>query len=784
MRHAVVAAVAVLVMMSTATFLASADAGDGPLSVRVIRVDANGAGVGGILVVATDPTGASASGTTAPDGTVTMATTALSGGKYRVDASVPASMPGVKPAAIGPGLSPLTEFVDVSGGKAVQLTMGVGGGTGDLQLGDRVWFDTDGDGLQDGDEPPLAGVKVQLLGCDGTGRPIAEKTTDPAGRYTFGPADGLQPNSCYTLKFDYAKVDTGPLPGNPPVAGLKWTSPMTSVNPAMDSTVDPATGTVRVTTGPPGTVDDSIDAGVVGGLNKVGDVVWADVNRNGLQDPGEPGVTDVPVRLQKPDGEVVANTTTGPHGQYAFAHLPDGTYQVCFDLAKLPAQYADYKLTDAHKGNPGQDSAPDPANGCTAPTELKPDHIQDLTLDAGLAPPVNRIAARVWSDLNGDGLQTPDEPGIAGVPVKLRTDDGNQVRLTTSGQDGGYSFDDVPDGSYQVCFDLANLPSAAADYTPAKYVNDSAANPATGCTRSVTVGLGKREDRTLNAGLSAPANEIGDRVWFDSNRNGLQDAVEVGIAGMPVKLVKQGGGDAGTTTTGPAGKYAFTGIPDGAYQVCLDAKALPSAYAGGQWTRPRAGDSAKGSTVDLATGCTPFVTVGVGHRDESTMDAGVVTARNRVGDTVWFDTNANGTRDPGEPGAANVAVTMKDAAGHPVATTRSGPDGQYLLDDLPDGSYQVCFDLANQAPQFAAYRVPGKGNDCTAPVTVGPKPREDLTVRVGLIAPGPAVAPAAQSTDTSDSGGGGFPAGWIVLTVAIVGAGVAFTWRWWKTVDQ
>ncbi|NKQ55314.1 hypothetical protein HFP15_20725 [Amycolatopsis sp. K13G38] len=772
-----------LLVASSAPWQAAADATDGPLSVRVVRVDANGVGVGGILVVATDPSGASASGTTAPDGTVTIPTTALAGGKYRVDASIPPSMPDLKPAPEAPGLSSLTEFADVSGGKPVQLTMGVGGGTGDVQIGDRVWFDTDGDGVQDGDELGLPGVKVQLLGCDGAGAPMAEKTTDPAGHYLFGPADGLRPNSCYTVKFDYSGLDTSHLPGNPPVAGLKWTTPLASISPAIDSNVDPNTGAMQVNTGPPGSVDDGEDAGLVGGLNKIGDLVWADVNRNGVQDPGEQGVAGVTVRLQHPDGEVVATTTTGPHGQYTFSHLADGIYQACFDIAKLPAQYADYQLTRSRAGNPGQDSAPDAGTGCTAPTELKPGHAEDLTLDAGLAPPVNRIAAHVWSDVNGDGLQTPDEPGIGGVPVKLRTEDGSQFALTTTAPDGTYAFEDVPDGAYQVCFDLGNLPAAVADYTPARYVNDSAANPATGCTRTVTLGLGKREDRTLNAGLTAPVNQIGDRVWFDSNRNGLEDPVETGIAGVPVKLVKQGGGDAGSTTTGADGKYDFTGMPDGAYQVCLDAKAFPPAYAGAQWARPDAGDPALSSKVDLASGCTPLVTVGVGHREETTMDAGVVAARNRVGDQLWFDTNANGARDPGEPGLANVAVTMRDNAGRVVATTRSGPDGKYLLDDLPDGSYHVCVDLANLPPQFAHYGVPGSGNGCTGPVTVGPKPREDLSVRIGLVSASPTVAPAAESTGSS-GGGGSFPTGWTMLTIAIVGAGVAFTWRWWKTVDH
>lgn len=785
MRHVIVAVVALLLVSAVPT-LATAESTDGPLTVRVVRPDQNGVGVEGILVVATDPSGASASGTKTADGTVTIPTNALSGGKYRVDASIPPTMSGVKPAPQTPGFSGLTEFVDVSGGKAASLMMAVGGGNGDVQIGDRVWFDTDGDGVQDGDEPALAGVRVQLLPCDGNpsglhlGAPLAEKTTDASGRYLFGPSDGLQPNTCYTVKFDYSGVDTAKLPGSPPVAGLRWTTPLASVTPETDSNVDPETGTARVMVGPAGSVDDTVDAGVVGGLNEVGDLVWADINRNGLQDPGEPGVAGVPVSLQDADGALVVATTTGPHGQYAFSHLPDGTYKVCFDAGKLPAQYADYQLTKPRAGNPGQDSAPDPATGCTAPVQLKADHMQDRTLDAGLAPPVNRIAARVWSDLNGDGVADPNEPGIAGVPVKLRGDDGSQLALTTSGPDGAYAFDDVPDGSYQVCFDLGNLPDAVADYTPAKYVNASAANPATGCTRTVTIGLGKREDTSLSAGLAAPSNSLGDRVWFDSNRNGLQDPAETGIARVPVRLVKAGGGDVGTTTTGADGAYSFTGIPDGAYQVCFDPKGFPPAYAGGQWSKPHVGDATKDSDVDLATSCTPTVTVGVAHRDESTLDAGVVAARNRVGDFLWFDRNADGVPDPGEPGAAGITVTLKDATGRVLATTRTAADGSYLLDDLPDGSYSVCFDLATLPPEAATFRVPGVDNGCTPPMTVGPKPREDLSVHVGLINTAPAVAPAAEK---SDSGGGGFPFGWVVFTAIVVVAGAGFTMRWWKTVD-
>ncbi|WAL66030.1 carboxypeptidase regulatory-like domain-containing protein [Amycolatopsis cynarae] len=784
MRLVIVSVVALLVMTAMPA-VAVADGADGPVRVHVVRVDRNNAGAAGILVVVTDPSGASASGTTGPNGTVILPTTALSGGKYRVEATIPASVGDVKPAPEGPGLSPLTEFVDVSQGRPAELTMGVGGGTGEVQLGDRVWFDTDGDGIQDGDEPPLPGVAVRLMGCDGGGAPLAQKTTDAAGRYLFGPADGLRPQTCYTLKFDYSGVDAARLPGAPPIANLKWTVPLAGVTPGTGSVVDPGTGTAKVTVGPPGSVDDTVDAGVIGGVNRIGDLVWADANRDGRQDPGELGVAGVPVSLQTPDGSVVATTSTDARGQYSFSHLPDGRFQVCFDTGRLPAQYADYRLTRPLAGNPGQDSVPDPATGCTAPVGVGPGHTQDLTLDAGLAPPVNRLSARVWIDRDGDGRQAPDEPGIAGVQVKLRTEDGTQVAMTTTGQDGQYTFEDMPDGAYQVCFDLANLPPVVADFTPSAGGNDSAADAA-GCTRRVTVGLGKREDHSLGAGLVAPADRVAGRVWFDGNRNGRQDGGEAGVAGVPVRLAKVDGSDAGATTTGVDGRYRFDGIPDGTYQICFDPKAFPPGYAGDQWTRPMVGGGSADSRADLSTGCTPPVTVGVGHRRESTMDAGVVLPRNRLGDLLWLDRNADALPQPDEPGMAGIAVSLKDGAGRVVAGTHTGQDGKYLLDDLPDGVYRVCFDLAALPREAAGFRLPGMPDNCTQPVTVGPKPREDLTVRVGLIAPAPAIAPAAAGSDSGGGtgSGGGLPAGWAAFTALVVALGSVFTLRWWKSVHR
>ncbi|REI08077.1 adhesin, partial [Staphylococcus felis] len=57
------------------------------------------------------------------------------------------------------------------------------------------WEDTNKDGLQDADEPGIAGVKVTLTKPDGT---TEETTTDENGIYVF---EGLK-NGDYTVKFE------------------------------------------------------------------------------------------------------------------------------------------------------------------------------------------------------------------------------------------------------------------------------------------------------------------------------------------------------------------------------------------------------------------------------------------------------------------------------------------------------------------------------------------------------------------------------------------------------
>src|SRR5207247_6556 len=62
----------------------------------------------------------------------------------------------------------------------------------------------------------------------------------------------------------------------------------------------------------------------------IGDFVWNDLNGNGVQQPGEPGLAGVQVRLYTASGTLVATTTTGADGHYEFSPVAAGTYYVQF----------------------------------------------------------------------------------------------------------------------------------------------------------------------------------------------------------------------------------------------------------------------------------------------------------------------------------------------------------------------------------------------------------------------------------------------------------------------
>ena len=61
--------------------------------------------------------------------------------------------------------------------------------------------------------------------------------------------------------------------------------------------------------------------------------------------------------------------------------------------------------------------------------------------------PAASLGDFVWHDLDADGIQDANEPGIEGATVNLKDDNGNVIATTTTAADGSYSFTDLTAGN-------------------------------------------------------------------------------------------------------------------------------------------------------------------------------------------------------------------------------------------------------------------------------------------------------------------------------------------------
>ncbi|MCZ2126194.1 MAG: sortase [Anaerolineales bacterium] len=603
-----------------------------------------------------------------------------------------------------------------------------------MSLGNRVWRDDGGttgtlnDGIMNGDEQPIAGVRVELYRDNGDGNfgtgdtLVAYDVTDANGYYLF---DGLTPGNYFVHITNTNFQASGPL--------QYWYS-----------------------SGP--TFADN-----------------ADVNDNGVNNarPEVNGITSNLITLANnsaPTGETQLSGDTTPGNANNNPTNWDG-----------PVSRGRYGETDNNS---------------------------NLTVDFGFVPPMS-VGNRVWIDdgINGgsvdvslydNGIQDGTELGRAGVTVNLYYDlDGNGTidasematpyRATTTDANGYYLFDGLPEGKYYVQIAPSNFASGGAldgyvsstgsssdktidrndngidDAAPATNgirsadftlvqggeptgETDLSGNPAHGSDSRGTHGeTNANSNLTIDFGFIQPTHSLGNRLWYDVNNNGIDDAGELPVANANVSLYWDANGDGipdgpaiKTTTTDSNGYYLFDNLPSGRYLVGVDSSNFVSGgplYEYSSSTGATHGTDQRDNGIDVAgdisinsptygilssavdlTGTSPTgETVsgnpahgpdGRGNYGESdehsdlTVDFGFVKLYS-LGNRVWFDTDNSHTINGGEVGINNVTVQLyaSDLSGAPTgpvlgtATTASG--GYYRFDNLIAGDYVVVLPNSN-----------------------------------------------------------------------------------------
>jgi len=300
-------------------------------------------------------------------------------------------------------------------------------------IGDFVWNDENANGCQDAGELGISNVKVELYESGGV-TPIDTTWTNSAGYYSFTADPGD-----YYIKFI-------------PSGGWVFTTKDACADDK-DSDVD-SSGTTDVFTLNPGADIDTIDAGLYAERAEIGDKVWHDLDGDGIQDAGEPGINNVKVELYKSDHTYVGTAWTNSNGIYKFTNLEPGSYYLKFYIPSGSG----YLFTLKDMGANDKDSDADTSTGLTMVTTLSAGET-DYTWDCGMYKK-GKIGDYVWEDMNGNGIQDDGATGISGVTVQLYHWSGGYITSVVTNSTGYYEFD-VDPGDYYVKF---LKPSPSSDW--------------------------------------------------------------------------------------------------------------------------------------------------------------------------------------------------------------------------------------------------------------------------------------------------------------------------------
>jgi len=508
--------------------------------------------------------------------------------------------------------------------------------TGFGSIGDFVWNDANGNGLQDASETGLINVGVTLYedgnanGVIDAGDAVVGTTvTDGSGLYHFYNL----PVRRYLVDIDQtdAQIPTDAYGNRYVLSG--GTDPH-AVNLAANQQYTAA----DFGFGPGGTI---------------GDRVFRDDNGDGGQSANEPGLNNVTVQLYSDNdangvfsvGDTlvstqVTSTVNGNAGSYQFTGLTPGRYVVRVDSTD----------TDL----PSTNFTADPDTTLDGQYGVNLAAAQDIIFaDFGVRPP-NVLGDRVWLDEDADGIQDATEPGIAGVTVTLssrplgNTGSYTVVTTVTTDADGFYTFGNLAAAQYRI--DILTQ-TALTGYTQT-YEKDAGVCGTCNRQTDITIPLAGLTDLTLDFGFREPAklevdkdtttptvNPGGQAIYTLEVRNtGGVSATRVELSDI---LMPEGSTCPGTCWT--LASFSITTDPGVTRTSTTPADPVAGAntLTWGQWTLPAGTAVTITYTVNVPAG------MAAGTYDN--------TARAR------FDSNLSGALDAGDPFVDDAGTTAQDA---------------------------------------------------------------------------------------------------------------------------
>ncbi len=476
-------------------------------------------------------------------------------------------------------------------------------------IGGLKFEDLNTNGARDPGEPGLSGVTILLTPA--AGGPGPTTVTDASGNFLF---TDVAPGR-YVLN---EVVPAGFTQTAPPSDGIPVT--LSSGGTSLDNVFGNFHG---------------ILTGTISGLK------FNDLNGNGVQDSGEPGLAGVTITLTSAT-QPSRGILTASDGAFTFTGVPFGTYTVS---ETVPSGFVQ--------------TFPAPPGTLTATLDFGHQSVAGLAFGNRAVPAA--ISGTKFNDLNGNGVRDPGEGGLAGVTIQLRNAAG-QILTTTTDSSGNFSFLGLAPGTYVL-----------SEVVPAGFAQTAPAAPG---TFSVTVAAGQSATGFLfgNQSQVVATASISGTKFNDSNGNGTRDTGEPGLAGVTIQL-KPSSGPTLTATTDASGAFTFTGLAAGTYVL---SEVVPAGFV--QTAPPAPGTI----SVMLADGqsATGFL---FGNQT-------VAGPTGSISGLKVLDLDTNGIFDGIDRPLEGIVIVLTDSSGVARRVT-SAADGTFSFTGLPPGDYVLSEEL-------------------------------------------------------------------------------------------
>ncbi len=525
-------------------------------------------------------------------------------------------------------------------------------------LGDKVWADYDLDGVQDADEPGLAGVRV-FLDANGNG------LFDPGERETVTNAEGyyLISGAGAGTHRVVADVNTTPedfIASTP----TSFQRTLTANQSAFDCDFGFAPRPVETA------------------ASSIAGRFWIDSDNNGEQRFDESGVASVTVQLYadtNANGSLdaadyqVSSAATDSEGHYVFNQLYTGSYLVLPEMGTLPPGLA---LVSGHT----------PLTGRIPVTLAAAESATDKNFGYNHT---GSIGDFVFYDYNGNGDFDPagvdgipgnedDETGIPYASVHLYIDENangvhdldDNLHLIVSGDENGfYLIPNLPPGAYIVHAEEQSIaaPPGSDNAGLVGFMLPTA-------EEEVPINLAPGQ-AYLDADFGFIEKAIIEgHVFHDEDSSTLRDPWEAGLPEVSVRIFGadyRGNSVDITVDSGPDGSYILL-APLGSYTLTYD---------------PADPDLPPGlvvATTPMAYSLEVTPGVELANFDFGRDHNGILGGR------VFNDDNGNGTQNRGEDGIPNVTIQLLAANGSTLITTTTTDNlGDYRFSGMPDGPYTI-----------------------------------------------------------------------------------------------